>query len=103
MKKLIIVLLCLTVLTAPVSAAVGAVAPMQPFGEDVVPLSHEELEEVKGEYKAIVAAGLFGAAFGAYDYLTTTPKDDWSWGGFGLKTLNSALSAAGGTWIGGFF
>lgn len=102
-RKLIAVLLCLFVLAVPISAAAAASFPVQPFGTDVTPLGREELEEVKGEYKAIAAAGLFGAAFGAYDYLTTTPMEEWSWSALGLKALNAAISAAGGTWIGGFF
>jgi len=101
-KKVIAVLLCLFVLAVPLSAAASSV-PVKPFGADVTPLNSEELEEVKGELKAIAAAGLFGAAFGIYDYLTTTPMEEWSWSALGLKTLNAALSAAGGTWIGGFF
>lgn len=103
MKKLIALLLCLTLLSVPISVFAAPAQPLQPFGVELTPLSDEELEEVEGGYQAIVAAGVFGAVFGTYEYLVTTPRDDWSWGGVGLKALNGALSAAGGAWVGSRF
>lgn len=100
MKRLIALLLCLSLVLVPISVSAAAAQPDQPFSIEVAPLSQEELEEVEGGYKVVVAAGIFGAVYGTYEYLVTTPRDDWTWGGVGLKALNGALSAAGGAWIG---
>lgn len=103
MKKIIALLLCLIILAVPVGALAESVQPAQPFGVDLVPLRQDELEEVDGEWQGIAAAAAFGAAFGTYDYLTTTSRDEWSWGGAALSAFNGAISGAGGAWVGSLF
>lgn len=50
-----------------------------PFGEEVVPLTKEEMEEIEGAWGAHVAAAVVGAAMGGLGYLATTAPADRNW------------------------
>lgn len=97
MKKLIAFILCLTILTVPV---VSFAAPIQPFGEESIPLTEDELQQVEGEYKGVVIVGAAGAAFGVYDYLTSTPRSDWTVGGAAKSAANQAIGFVIGAFVG---
>lgn len=77
----------------------AAVSQPLPFGEELVPLTQEEMAEVEGAWGATVVKTAVGAAVGGVQYLITTPKADWSWSA-GLKhTLSGAVAGL----VGSFF
>jgi D-tyrosyl-tRNA(Tyr) deacylase len=59
------------------SAALASEPAHHPFGEDAVPLTLEELEEVEGAW---AAQTIVGAAVGGITYLITTPSSSWNVG-----------------------
>lgn len=103
MKKLIALLLCLTILAVPVSALAAPIEPKHPFGEEMIPLSADEMEQVDGEWQGIAIAGVVGAAYGAYNYLTTTPRNEWTWGGTAINAFNGAVGMVVGGYLGTLF
>lgn len=60
-------------------AASLAPPPTLPFGEEVIPLSQEEMEDVEGAWGAHAAAAVMGAAIGGLSYWTTTAPADRNW------------------------
>ena len=74
-QKLLCSLLVLTLLMGMVGtsfAASASPAPVLPFGEEVIPLTQEEMEEIEGAWGAHAAAAVVGAALGGLSYWTTT-------------------------------
>ncbi|HHT67987.1 MAG TPA: hypothetical protein GXZ85_01870 [Firmicutes bacterium] len=76
----------------------AVVPPPLPFGEELMPLTHEEMEDVEGAWGTYAAAAVMGAALGGLSYYTTTSPAERNWSD-GLKAC--ALGAVG-TLIGKF-
>lgn len=81
-QKLVCSLLVLTLLMGMVGTSFAASAPpssILPFGEEVAPLTKEEMEEVDGAWGAHIAVAVMGAAMGGLGYLATTAPADRNW------------------------
>ncbi|HHY10510.1 MAG TPA: hypothetical protein GX528_08090 [Firmicutes bacterium] len=92
MNRLTVLLLCFFLsacLFRPALAAPQA-APLLPFGEELQPLSPEELAEVTGKYHVVLALAALGAVSGTVQYLVETPRDEWV---FAAVALNAAAKA----------
>lgn len=63
----------------------AAVSPPLPFGEVVVPLTEEEMEEIDGAWGTHAAAAVIGAAYGGAVYWADTPPAERNWSD-GIKT-----------------
>lgn len=78
------------------SAALASEPAHHPFGEDAVPLTLEELEEVEGAW---AAQTVVGAAVGGVCYLITTPVSQWNLG----DCLRHVVAGAVSGLLGSFF
>ncbi|HHT90829.1 MAG: hypothetical protein QM451_06420 [Bacillota bacterium] len=99
-KKLVCSLLVLTLLMGMAGTSLAAAAsPPLPFGQEVIPLTEDEMEEVDGAWGATLVKTAVGAAVAGASYLLTTPRDDWNWSD-GLKhTAAGALSGLAGSFF----
>ncbi len=89
--KLVSLFLVFILLMGVAGTSLAAAAPPPlPFGEVVVPLTEEEMEEVDGAWGAHFAAAVVGAALGGASYYAFTPPAERNWSD-GLKAC--ALSA----------
>lgn len=57
----------------------AAAAPPLPFGEVIVPLSEEEMEEIDGAWGQYAAVAVVSAAFAGATYWATTPPAERNW------------------------
>lgn len=55
-------------------------------------MTQAEMQETEGAWGP---ASVIGGAIGGGGYLLTTPRSDWSWGGFGGNTALGAATAGG--------
>lgn len=81
-KKVLCSLLVLTLLVGMVGTSFAASTvstPVLPFGEELVPLSQEELDDVEGAWGAHAAAAVVGAAIGGLSYWTSTAPAERNW------------------------
>jgi hypothetical protein len=53
--------------------------PVLPFGEEVLPLTQEEMEDVEGAWGSYVAVAVVSAAFAGACYWTQTEPVDRNW------------------------
>lgn len=103
MKKLIALLLCLTILAVPVSALAAPIEPKHPFGEEMIPLSADEMEQVDGEWQGIAIAGVVGASIGCVKYLSSTPREEWTFRGAAREATFGAIEFVAGGLLGSLF
>jgi hypothetical protein len=92
-QKLLCSLLVLTLLMGMVGtsfAASASPAPVLPFGEEVIPLTQEEMEDIEGAWGGHAVAAAVGAVVGGLIYWGDTSPAERSWSG-GLKAC--AMSA----------
>ena len=81
-KNVLCSLLVLTLLVGMVGTSFAASTvspPVLPFGEELVPLSQEELDDVEGAWGAHAAAAVVGAAIGGLSYWTSTAPAERNW------------------------
>ena len=55
------------------STSLAAASPPLPFGQEVIPLTEDEMEEVDGAWGATLVKTAVGAAVAGASYLLTTP------------------------------
>ena len=99
-KRFVGLFLVVVLLMGIVGTSLAAAAPPPlPFGEEVTPLTHEEMEEVDGAWGATLIKTAVGAAVGGVSYLITTPQSDWNWSDGVRHTVAGAVSGL----VGSFF
>lgn len=98
MKRLVAFLLSVTLIFGIFAPSVAAAK--LPFGEELTPLSLEEMEEVDGEYKVAAAVAVLGATSGALQYLAETPQEEWTLKGVALSAASKAVNTFMGFMVG---
>lgn len=94
MKRTLAGVLCLLMV---LSLGSGVWAAEEMFGEDVTPLTDEELSEVDGEFKSILFGAACGAVFNTTSYLITTPSSKWNLKDGARHALAGAITGAAAT------
>ncbi len=99
-RKFVSSLLILVLLMGIAGTSLAAsTAPPLPFGEHVVPLSQEEMEDVEGAWGAHATAAVIGGAIGGAFYWANTAPAERNWSD-GLKACaQGALGALVGRYL----